>query len=47
MLWLAEHGGWPERVYVHTANPVGRQWLEGIVQRYGPGVSRWNNLGAP
>ncbi|RIR62262.1 cyclic-phosphate processing receiver domain-containing protein [Mycobacteroides abscessus] len=45
--WLAEHGGWPERVYVHTANPVGRQWLEGMVKRYGPGVSRWSNPGAP
>lgn len=47
VLWLAEHGGWPARVYVHTANPVGRQWLEGMVQRYGPGVSRWSNPGAP
>lgn len=27
VLWLAAHGGWPARVYVYTANPVGRQWL--------------------
>lgn len=32
---------WPERVYVHTANPVGREWLEGMIDRYGPGVTRW------
>lgn len=25
VLWLAEHGSWPERVHIHTANPVGRQ----------------------
>ncbi|WP_100469528.1 cyclic-phosphate processing receiver domain-containing protein [Mycobacteroides abscessus] len=25
VLWLAELGDWPERVYAHTANPVGRQ----------------------
>ncbi|MDO3277665.1 cyclic-phosphate processing receiver domain-containing protein [Mycobacteroides abscessus] len=47
VLWLSEHGGWPAHVYVHTANPVGKQWLEGMVQRYGPGVSRWSNPGAP
>lgn len=40
VLWMAEHEYWPERVYVHTANPVGREYLEGVVNRYGPGVSR-------
>lgn len=25
---------------VHTANPVGREWLEGMINRYGPGVTR-------
>ncbi len=40
VLYLAEFGGWPTQVFVHTANPVGRQWLEGMVARYGPGVSR-------
>jgi hypothetical protein len=41
VLWLCENDWWPERVYVHTANPVGREWLEGMVDRYGHGVSRW------
>ncbi|WP_071289355.1 cyclic-phosphate processing receiver domain-containing protein [Mycolicibacterium llatzerense] len=40
ILYLAEFGGWPDHVFVHTANPVGRQWLEGMVERYGPGVTR-------
>ena len=41
VLWMCEHDWWPERVYVHTANPVGRHWLEGMIERYGPGVTRW------
>lgn len=39
-LWLAEHDAWPPVVRVHTANPVGRDWLEGIITRYGPGVTK-------
>lgn len=35
ILWLCEHpGSWPDNVSVHSANPVGRQWLEGMVVRY-------------
>lgn len=41
VLYLAEHGGWPAAVRVHSANPVGVEWLSGMVERYGPGVSRW------
>lgn len=41
VLWMCGNDYWPEKVYVHTANPVGREWLEGMVNRYGPGVSRW------
>lgn len=38
MLWLCEHeAAWPDRLSVHTANPVGRQWLEGMAKRYAPG----------
>ena len=35
VLWLCENGGWPAEVRVHTANPVGREWLEGMIARYG------------
>lgn len=40
VLWLAEHGGWPATVRVHSANPVGVEWLIGMVERYGPGIMR-------
>lgn len=36
VLWLCENrpdGPWPETV-VHSANPVGRQWLEAMIERY-------------
>lgn len=40
VLWLAEHGGWPATVRAHSANPVGVEWLTGMIERYGPGISR-------
>lgn len=40
VLWLAERGGWPAIVRVHSANPVGVEWLTGMVERYGPGITR-------
>jgi hypothetical protein len=37
VLWLCEHTDrWPVEVRVHSANPVGRTWLLGMVERYGP-----------
>lgn len=43
MLYLAEHDYWPESVYVHSMNPVGRSWLEETVQHYAPPgtLKRW------
>lgn len=40
VMWMAANDIWPEIVRVHTANPVGREWLEGMTNRYGPGVTR-------
>jgi hypothetical protein len=40
VLWLAEFGNWPATVRIHSANPVGVTWLTGMVERYGPGVTR-------
>jgi hypothetical protein len=38
VLWLCEHPeAWPGDVRVHTANPVGRNWLIGMIERYRPG----------
>lgn len=34
VLWFCEHDSWPVDVRVHSANPVGVEWLEGVVKRY-------------
>ena len=38
VLWLAERGVWPAVVRVHSANPVGVEWL--MLEQYGPGFTR-------
>lgn len=40
VLWMAEHNDWPTVCRVHTANPVGREWLVGMINRYGPGITQ-------
>lgn len=36
-LWMAEHGIWPvEKPVVHSANPVGRDRMRGVIDRYFP-----------
>lgn len=36
-LWMAEKGIWPaEKPMVHSANPVGRQRMRGVIDRYFP-----------
>lgn len=40
VLWLCEHEDkWPAKAKVHSMNPVGRDWLVGMINRYGCGVS--------
>lgn len=34
VLWMIENEFWPVEVRVHSANPVGREWLEGMIERY-------------
>lgn len=36
LTWMVENDVWPRTVYVHTANPVGRNWLTGTAARYAP-----------
>ncbi len=36
VLFMCEHGVWPQEVRVHSANPVGRDWLAGMIDRYQP-----------
>ena len=39
VLWLCENPSyWPAIVLVHSANPVGREWLEGMINRYHPNL---------
>lgn len=40
VLWMCENDFWPLEARVHSANPVGVEWLEGMITRYGPGVTR-------
>ena len=34
-LWLCEMDYWPTECRVHSANPVGVEWLRGIITTYG------------
>jgi hypothetical protein len=34
VLWCCNHDWWPVEVIVHSANPVGVEWLEGMIERY-------------
>lgn len=36
VLWFCENNFWPVEVVVHSANPVGVEWLEGMIERYKP-----------
>ncbi|MBC9705802.1 MAG: hypothetical protein H9W81_12695 [Enterococcus sp.] len=36
VLWLCEHEDkWPSSASIHSMNPIGREWLAGMIQRYG------------
>ena len=34
VLWMCENDFWPEEVRVHSKNPVGVSWLQGMIERY-------------
>ena len=36
VIWFCEADYWPTEVVVHSANPVGIEWLEGMIERYKP-----------
>jgi len=36
VLWMCENEFWPDVCYVHSANPVGIEWIRGMIQRYAP-----------
>lgn len=39
ILWICENNFcFPPICYIHSANPIGRDWMQGMIDRYGPGV---------
>jgi len=36
VIWMCTFNFWPVEVRVHSANPVGVEWLEGMIERYKP-----------
>ena len=36
VLWMCDNDVWADEIRVHSANPVGRAWLEGMIARYKP-----------
>ena len=37
VIWIIEQNRWPkEKPTVHSQNPVGRETMEGLIDRYGP-----------
>lgn len=36
VLWIIENEFFPLRATVHSMNTVGREWIEGMIQRYFP-----------
>lgn len=34
VMWMIENDVRSETYFVHSANPVGREWLEGMIERY-------------
>lgn len=36
VLFMAEHNIWPKSVTIHSANPVARDYMLGMIDRYKP-----------
>ena len=36
VLYMIENNIWPKQIFVHTANPVGQDWLVSMIERYRP-----------
>lgn len=35
IMWQCENDVWPQVAQIHSGNPIGRDWLYGMIQRYG------------
>ncbi len=36
VLYFCENNWWPDTVFVHSFNPIGKSWLEEMTLRYAP-----------
>jgi hypothetical protein len=36
VMWMAQHEWWPGLLYVHSAERVGREWIQRTAERYAP-----------
>ena len=34
VIWMCENDFWPNKVVCHSQNPVGRYWIESMIERY-------------
>ena len=34
--WIVEHDTWPHHIYCHSMNPVGRENILALLERYAP-----------
>lgn len=38
--WMEENNVWPEKVYIHTMNPVGRVRMQAVLDRHNAELSK-------
>ena len=44
VIWMCDNDFWPVQVVVHSANPPGVYWLEGMIDRYHPNNAHKHRL---
>lgn len=47
VLWMAGEEKWPARINVHSANPVARERMLGVIDRYGGYTEKVTSFGMP
>ncbi len=45
-LWMAKRNVWPSKVSVHSANPVGRQRMIAVIEKYAPTGTLYSSMPA-
>lgn len=42
VIWMIENEFWPDQIFVHSMNSVGRQWIQEMIVRYRPEAVGWS-----